>query len=79
MVDKDEEDEDDKSTGCPGQAWGRPNGVAIPSSNLCTAEHTCYKHASDYFHLQAPWSTLRYLQVLPSGNLCTLSILASSK
>ena len=41
-VDKDEEDEDDKSTGCPGQAWGRPNGVAIPSSNLCNVEHTCY-------------------------------------
>ena len=42
VVDKDEYDEDDKSTGCPGQAWGRPNGVAIPSSNLCNVEHTCY-------------------------------------
>ena len=41
VADKDE-DEDDKSTGCPGQAWGRPNGVAIPSSNLCNVEHTCY-------------------------------------
>ena len=37
-----DKDEDDKSTGCPGQAWGRPNGVAIPSSNLCNVEHTCY-------------------------------------
>ena len=73
VADKDE-DEDDKSTGCPGQAWGRPNGVAIPSSNLCTGEHTCYKHASDYFHLQASWSTLRYLQVLPSSTLSTLKL-----
>ena len=73
VADKDE-DEDDKSTGCPGQAWGRPNGVAIPSSNLCTAEHTCYKHASDYFHLQPLWSTLTYLQVLPSSNLSTFNL-----
>ena len=70
VVDKDDEDEDDKSTGCPGQAWGRPNGVAIPSSNLCTAEHTCYKHASDYFHLKLPQSM--YLKVFSSANLCFL-------
>ena len=35
---EDDDDQDDKSTGCRGQAWGQPNGVAIPSSNLCTTE-----------------------------------------
>ena len=78
VVDKDDEDEDDKSTGCPGQAWGRPNGVAIPSSNLCTAEHTCYKHASDYFHLKLPWSTSKYLKVFSSTNLCFFQIVISA-